>query len=262
MESMKREIRSLKQEIIATIRQEPNTGEKKQIEAEDAEVQMQTSVNYKMEASTGVPEEIPEQPQAEEQVERSNERQAEVSEHLSEQVAEIQETEGIPATEIRETKETDGNSSMETSQEISERQGEPKAPNEQTTNEKVTEETDSKPRKRRVRSLAAVGAHRKEKKFKRSRKKWKLRKKTIHQKSSKEAFQKWLDHVRKKHRDQMNNVRHQTTRQQRHVPWDPGGFIYESGSSQVPEHRSQYDSSKPLPFTCCYKDPCARLVNR
>jgi hypothetical protein len=167
-----------------------------------------------------------------EQVERSNERQAEVSERLSEQVEEIQETEEIPATEIRETKET-------RAMEISGRHGERKAPDEQNMEAKVAERISSKPRKRRVRSLTAAGACRKKKKSKLS-KKWELRRKTMHGKSTKEAFQAWIDQVRKKHREQMNNEQRRTTRLQRHVPWDPGGFIYEMHSSEVSNHRSQY----------------------
>jgi hypothetical protein len=171
----------------------------------------------------------------EEDVERSNERQAEVSERLSEQVAEILETEGIPATEIRETKETDGNSSMETSQEISERQGEPDAPNQQSMNEKVAGGTNKEPRKRRVGSWTAAGARRKKRKSTRLKKKWELQRKTMHGKSQKEAFQAWMDQVCKK-------PQQQTTEMQRHVPWDPGGFISKNRSSQVPDHRSQSPS--------------------
>jgi hypothetical protein len=200
MESMKREIRSLKQEIIATIRQEPNTGEKKQIEAEDEEVQTKPNEGCQVETGISVPEEV--------------------------HVPEIQEK-GV---------------TLETSAvEFSGRQGEPEAPNERCRNEKVTEGTNSKPRKRRVGSLAAAGARRKKKKYQFSMK-WESRRKTTQKKSQKEAFQQWMDNVRKKHRNQTNNVRHQMTRQQRHVPWDPGGFIYETRSSQVPDHRSQSPS--------------------
>jgi hypothetical protein len=90
----------------------------------------------------------------------------------------------------------------------------------------MTAETNSKPRQSRVKKgLSKFGAGKK-------KKKWELRRKNMHKKTSKEAFQAWMDHVRKKRHVQ------QTTEMQRYVPWDPGGFIYESRSSQVPDHRS------------------------
>jgi hypothetical protein len=199
--------------IIETTRQEIrqinlDTCEKddtKEIEEEDVEGQHKASDNHQMEVSTGVPEEIPEQPQTEEN---------------------------------QATKETDGNSSMETSAvEFSGRQGEPEAPNERCRNEKVAESICSKPRQtntkkmkleqRLKKGLSKFGASGKKKK------KWRLRKKTIHQKSSKEAFQRWTDHVRKKHSEQMNK--------QQRMQWDPGGLVYKprNTSSTVPDHRSQ-----------------------
>jgi hypothetical protein len=136
------------------------------------------------------------------------------------------------AEEIQETKET-GTNFERSVVDVSERQGERPAPNERGMEEKGAERTSSKPRKRRVKSRTAAGARRK-KKTKFSKKTWELRKKTTHKKS-KEAFQVWLDQVRQK-------PQQQTTEMQRYVPWDPGGFIYETRSSQVPDHRSQSPS--------------------
>jgi hypothetical protein len=219
VERLSDKIESATQAITAKIRQEElNTGEKKEVE--DAGERPITSDKSQIEISTNVQQ---------------------------------------PVTEIRETKETDGSNSRETSnakldgnleiseanansatraKEISERRGECATPKERGTNEKMTAETNSRPRKRCAKSLAAAGVCRKKKKS-RLVKKWKSRSKNMHRKSQEEAFQKWLDHVRKKHRDQMNNVRHQATRQQRHVPWDPGGSNLRNASSEVFQHRSQ-----------------------
>jgi hypothetical protein len=109
---------------------------------EDVEVRTKRSDNHQGEASTSIPE-------------------------------------SLPANEIRETKETDENGSMKTSNEMVDRnleiqqtganlertavknerrRGEREAPKEQITNEKMAEGTNSKPRKRRKKSLAAAGA--------------------------------------------------------------------------------------------------------
>jgi hypothetical protein len=85
--------------------------------------------------------------------------------------------------------------------------GEREATNEQGMNEKVAGETNNKPRKRRVRSLAAAGARTKKKKSKLSKKKWELR--------------------RMKHHGH-TNVRRRKLCEQHRVPWDPGGFICET----------------------------------
>jgi hypothetical protein len=143
--------------------------------------------------------------------------------------------EEVHVTAIRETKETEISAV-----ELSERHGERNAPNKPDVDVKMAEETNhSKPRKSHVKGLAAAGASRK-KKSRLVKKKLEGLKKNAHGKSQKEAFQAWLDQVRKKPREQTNKVRQQTTEMQRYVPWDPGGFIYETRSSQVPDHRSQY----------------------
>jgi hypothetical protein len=105
--------------------------------------------------------------------------------------------------------------------------------------EKMAERISSKPRQSRVKKgLSKFGACRK--------KKWDLRKKTTHGKSTREAFQQWIDHVRKKHREQMNNDGRLTTEMRRYVPWDPGGFIYETRYQKFSSiearmtHRSPY----------------------
>jgi hypothetical protein len=210
--------------IIETTRQEIRQinldtcekNKKKVIGADDGAEQNKTSDNHQVETSTSAPEEI--------------------------QVTEIQQ---IGAkTETR-------------AMEFSGRHGERKAPDEQNMEANVAERISSKPRKRRVRSLTAAGARRKKRKKKLnfSKNKRDVRRKTTHGKSQKEAFQAWLDQVRKQPREQTNKVRQRTTEMQRHVPWDPGG-------SNLRNTSSKGDSSKPVPSTCCYKDPCARLVNR
>jgi hypothetical protein len=235
-ESMEQSVEKVSNQIETTRQEirELKIGEKKETEpTEDAEGQMQTRGNHPMETSTVVPEEIPEQPQ----------------------VAEIQETEETPVTEVRETKET-------RAMEISGRHGEPEAQNEQDVGERKmvktklksgsrqTNQTKLKEKQRRKKSLAAAGACKK-KKFTVLKKKWESRRKTTHSKSSKEAFQAWIDHVRKKHHEQ------QTTEMQRYVPWDPGGVVYKihlkfSSIEARVTHRSQYES---FPTT---KDPSAR----
>jgi hypothetical protein len=196
MESVKQEIVNAKQEIIAKIRQEPNPGEKGVIELEDAEEQPKINDKSQIEISTSVQE----QP---------------------------------PVTEIRETKETEKGAA-----ETLRRRGEREDPNVQVMGEGEMAETKLKsgrrqtdPKKMKVKQrlkkgLSKFGACRK--------KKWELRKKTTQDKSSKEAFQAWLDHVSKKHRNQTNNVRQQTTEMQRHVPWDPGGVVYKIRRKKFP----------------------------
>jgi hypothetical protein len=201
------------------ITQESNPGEKKEVE--DVEEQAKTGDNHQVETSISVPEEVP--------------------------VPEIQEK-GV-TLEISAVG-------------ISERQGECATPNEQDVGEREmvktklksgsrqTNQTKLKEKRRHKRSLAAAGAHRKKSKL--SKKKWELRKKTTRGKS-----QQWIDQVRKKHREQMNHEQRQTTRQQRHVPWDPGGLVYKlRTSSTVPDYRSQdntFVTSTPIEAT--NKDP-------
>jgi hypothetical protein len=181
-----------------------NTDEKKERESEDVEGQMKINDNRQVETSMSVQEQIQ-----------------------------------VP--EKRETKETDASSSMQISNETIDgnleiqqtgaklerraaknerRQGEREAPNEQNVDEKAAERTNSKPRKSHVKSLAAAGASRK-KKFKLSKKKLEVLRKNMHGKSPKEVFQQWMDQVRKKPREQVNNMRRRETEVQRQVRWDP-----------------------------------------
>jgi gas vesicle protein len=177
-----------------------------------------------------------------------------VHENLSESLRAVHESmETEPAEDVEGTIQTSDNHQIEVStsvpeevhakeiqemgvtletraKEISERRGEREAPNKPIVDEKVAERTNSKPRKSRVKSLAAAGTCRK----KRKKKKWRvLQEKTMHGKSSKKVFQRWIDHVRKKHREQMNK--------QQQMQWDPGGLVYKprNTSSTVPDHRSQ-----------------------
>jgi hypothetical protein len=142
---------------------------------------------------------------AEEQPKINDKSQIEISTSVQEQQ---------PVTENRETKETETSAV-----EFSGRHGERKAPDEQNMETKVAERINSKPRQSRVKGLAAAGARRK-KKSKFSKEKLEGLKKNTHKKSSKEAFQAWINPVRKKHHEE------QTTEKQRHVPWDPGGVVY------------------------------------
>jgi hypothetical protein len=157
LERLSNRIENTKQEIR---NMELTTCEKddtKEIEAEDVEGQKKTNDNRQVEANTSALEEI-------------------------------------PATEIRETKET-------RAMDILGRHGERNAPNKPDVDVKMSEETNhSKPRKSRAKSLAAAGACRKKKKYKPLKKKLEGLKKNTHGKSQKEAFQEWIDHVRKKHR--------------------------------------------------------------
>jgi hypothetical protein len=173
----------------------------------------------------------------EEQVKINDSHQGEASGKTPEQASENERTEcNEQADENSETRAVN-----------SRRRGEREAPDEQDIGEGEMPEIKLKSgrgqidhktlkmKQRLKKGITKVGACRK--------KKWELLRKNMHDKSSKEAFQAWIDQVRMKHHEQTNNVgRHQTTRQQRHVPWDPGGFISKNRSSQVPDHRSQSPS--------------------
>jgi hypothetical protein len=169
---------------------------------------------------------------AEEQPKINDKSQIEISASVQDQQ---------PVTENRETKETETSAV-----EFSGRRGERDAPNERGIDVNMAEETNNKPRKSRVKSLTAAGARRK-KKSKFSKKKWEVLEKTTPEKSTRAAFQAWMNQVCKKPREQTNNVRQQTTEMQRHVPWDPGGVVYKihqkfSGIEVSVTHRSQYHS--------------------
>jgi hypothetical protein len=96
---------------------------------------------------------------------------------------------------------------------------------------------DAKAEKERVEevlkgSQASRGAWRK-KKFKLLKKNYKFLKKTTEGKSAGEAFQEWLDQVRKKHHEQMNNARRRKARFQHQIPWNPGIITLQIRSSVI-----------------------------
>jgi hypothetical protein len=70
--------------------------------------------------------------------------------------------------------------------------------------------------------------------------------KTTHGKSTKEAYQQWIDQLRKKHQQQLNQVRRRKLCVQHRVPWDPGGSISEIRRQKFScieasmNHRNQY----------------------
>jgi hypothetical protein len=88
-------------------------------------------------------------------------------------------------------------------------------------------------KQRLKKALASFGA---------CRKKYKCLRKTTEGNSAGEAFQEWMDHVRKKHHEQIDNVRRRKARLQHKVPWDPRGLICKIRSSEVSDHRSTNSS--------------------
>jgi hypothetical protein len=115
----------------------------------------------------------------------------------------------------------------------------------------VVAEVNSKPRKRREKSLAAAGACRK-KKFKLSKKKLEVLKKTPEEKSAEKAFEERLDQMWKERNERINMMlKILKERFQHQVLWDPGGLIYENRPSDIPFK----SDSRRFSRNCYYKDP-------